>query len=170
MWLICHSQKKRLLTWHRSRYRRTPSDEIWLRSAAILVVFVLLLAKMATGSELDRVRISAAELRAEASSSVISKDSQQGKDWLDRGFFFLSGCALEKTVVISWSLRRYSAIAEQSWQVCALLMLLASELHQRYLWYRAFCSKSRTRENVIRDFNEVVERHLVSKNSIDLFA
>lgn len=42
-------------------------DEYWLSSATVLVVFVLAKAKMA--NELDRVRICAAELRAEVSNS-----------------------------------------------------------------------------------------------------
>lgn len=48
--------------------------------ATVRVVFVLLSAKMATRGELDRVRISAAELRAEASNSFNIKESQKGKD------------------------------------------------------------------------------------------
>lgn len=46
-------------------------------SATVLVVFVLVKAKMA--NELDRVRISAAELRAEASNSVNNIDHQEGE-------------------------------------------------------------------------------------------
>lgn len=45
----------------------TRVDEYWLSSATVLVVFVLAKAKMA--NELDRVRICAAELRAEVSNS-----------------------------------------------------------------------------------------------------
>lgn len=99
---------------------------------------------MATGSELDRVRISAAELRAEVSNSVNSKDSQKGKGWLDRyliGVFTLKDASRFREVS-----RPIPLEAQQSCQVCALLMLLASELRQRYLsllWSRAFCYKSR---------------------------
>lgn len=45
----------------------TRVDEYWLSSATVLVVFVLTKAKMA--NDLDRVRICAAELRAEVSNS-----------------------------------------------------------------------------------------------------
>lgn len=95
-------------------------------------------AKMATGSELDRVRISAAELRAEASSSVNSKDSQKGNGWLDG--YFIGMCTWKNACRSREASRATPLEAEQSCQVCALLMLLASELHQRYLsllWSRA---------------------------------